>query len=134
MGEHHSYQGSDYWDADIPTQWEGRIFSRWWTKLFWVLGQALFYAFRPLLAKPKKVSGLEILNWIVVVIFDFALINHWGRKSFAYLAMGSILGLGPHPIAGHFIAEHFEFVKGQETYSYYGPLNYLTYNVGYHNE
>jgi hypothetical protein len=33
-----------------------------------------------------------------------------------------------------YILEHYIFVEGYETYSYYGPMNYLTYNVGYHNE
>lgn len=57
-----------------------------------------------------------------------------GSKILTYMLGGSLMAMGLHPVAGHFISEHYMFNKGHETYSYYGPLNYLTFNVGFHNE
>lgn len=132
--EHHSFQGSDYWDADIPTEIEVFLFQNSIGKAIWVLLMPVFYGLRPVVAKPKPLTLTEVINWLLCLAFDITIIHLWGAKSFTYLLAGSLLGMGWHPMAGHFVAEHFEFIKGQETYSYYGPLNYIAYNVGYHNE
>lgn len=66
--------------------------------------------------------------------FDGALVYCFGPRALAYFLLSMLLGLGPHPMAGHFIAEHYVFVDGFETYSYYGPLNFLGFWVGFHNE
>ena len=52
---------------------------------------------------------------------------------FVHLTVFNV-GLGMHPVAGHLIAEHYTFVPGAETYSYYGPMRWLIFNVGFHNE
>jgi sphingolipid delta-4 desaturase len=45
-----------------------------------------------------------------------------------------VFAIGLHPLGARWIQEHFALVPGQETYSYYGPLNKLSFNVGYHTE
>lgn len=132
--DHHRYLGGDGIDVDIPTDFEGWFFCTPLRKLVWIILQPLFYTIRPVCINPKPVSRLELINLVVQFSFDAVVYYFLGVKSVVYMLVGSILGLGLHPISGHFIAEHYMFLKGHETYSYYGPLNYLTFNVGYHNE
>lgn len=132
--DHHRYLGGDGIDVDIPTNFEGWFFCTTFRKFIWVILQPLFYAFRPLFINPKPITHLEIINTLVQLTFDVIVYYVLGVKSLVYMLAASLLGLGLHPISGHFIAEHYMFLKGHETYSYYGPLNLLTFNVGYHNE
>lgn len=132
--EHHEYQGEDGIDADIPTAAEGHIFFNRPLKVLWVLLQPAFYALRPLVVVPKSPTIWEGVNWVVQLSFDAAIFYAFGLKGLVYLLCGTLLGMGLHPMAGHFIAEHYTFLRGQETYSYYGPLNWFSFNVGYHNE
>jgi sphingolipid 4-desaturase/C4-monooxygenase len=132
--EHHKYQGEVQVDMDLPTQQEANIFRNTATKLFFVMFQILFYAVRPLLVNPKKPGPWEAVNAVCCVAFDVAVVLILGPKALFYLLLSTLLGTGLHPCAAHFIAEHFVFVAGTETYSYYGWLNIFAFNVGYHNE
>lgn len=132
--DHHRYQGDENMDVDIPSAFETSLFTRTLSKLVWVLLQPWFYSLRPFFINPKPLSAYEIANIGIQFVFNFLLYQYLGFKALAYLVTGSFMATSLHPMAGHFISEHYMFVKGYETYSYYGPLNLLTWNVGYHNE
>lgn len=132
--EHHRGQGEDGVDTDIPSEAEGKFFTNTFLKTIWVSCQLFFYAIRPMLVKPKPPGFWEVANLLSCLAYDLFVYYIAGSKGLWYLALSSILGGGLHPIAGHFISEHYAFEKGYETYSYYGPLNFLVYNVGFHNE
>lgn len=132
--EHHKYQGHEFVDTDIPTEMEARLFTNTLGKTIWMFFQPLFYAFRPLVVYPKVASPLEVFNFVLEFVFDALVVYYFGWKSLFYLVAGSLLGMGLHPVAGHFVSEHYMFDNEAETYSYYGPLNKVTFNVGYHNE
>jgi sphingolipid delta-4 desaturase len=131
---HHVHQGDERLDTDLPTELEGRLVRGPVSKTVWLAFQGLAYALRPLFVCPKKPSAAELANLGVQLAFNAVIFYFWGVKALAYLPIGSLIVMGLHPVAGHYISEHYVFRAGQETYSYYGPLNRLTFNVGYHNE
>lgn len=132
--EHHRFQGVDGVDMDIPTLTEAQVVTNVIAKSIWVIFQLFFYAFRPLFIKPKPPGIWEFINFTIQLALDASVVHIWGWKSFSYIILCTFVGGGMHPMAGHFISEHYVFKEEQETYSYYGPLNLMTWNVGYHNE
>jgi sphingolipid delta-4 desaturase len=132
--EHHLFQGDDDRDVDIPTYWEGNFFTNTFLKIIWLFLQPLFYSIRPLIIRPKAPQMLDMICNATVIASDLVVFYFCGWRGVAYLVASTLLGLGLHPCAGHFVSEHYVFTEGYETYSYYGPLNILCWNVGYHNE
>jgi len=142
--DHHRYQGDHDLDTDIPTMLEGKLTTTTATgyvdhclrKAVFMFFQIFAYALRPCLTKPEVVpfGGWLALNWAVVLTFDAALVMWLGPKVLLYFLLSTFFAGSIHPTAGHFLAEHYVMEGTTETYSYYGPLNRLAYNVGYHNE
>ena len=131
---HHRQQGVDGIDVDIPTRGEAKIFTGLMGKTIWAINQIFFYALRPMFVYPLKIKKWQVINIIFQVAVMTVFLYFTGWIGLVYLLLSDFIAGSLHPLAGHFISEHYVFTKGQETYSYYGPLNKLAFNVGYHNE
>jgi sphingolipid delta-4 desaturase len=76
-----------------------------------------------------------MMNILAQLTFDFLIVYFWGWPALAYLGLSFLFSVGLHPLGARWIQEHYLVLdKNQETYSYYGPLNGINMNVGYHNE
>ncbi|KAI7852243.1 fatty acid desaturase-domain-containing protein [Circinella umbellata] len=136
--QHHSWQGVEGLDPDLPLEWEKRLIrGNAITKLAWILIYPFMYVIRGAVMQSDRnltPSKWELINAAYSVTMDVLIVMFCGWKGLLYLFLSLYFGYSLHPGAAHFIQEHYTFDDGQETYSYYGILNYPFMNIGYHNE
>ncbi len=133
---HHAFQGVYELDADLPSRWEARLVGRSpWAKAVWLaLFPALMITRAVRLKEVRLVDRWLVLNLTLALAFDGLVLWLWGAKALAYLFASFVFSVGLHPLGARWIQEHYLVHSPQETYSYYGPLNTVAFNVGYHNE
>ena len=135
--KHHAFQGVPELDADLPFKWEAKLIGSFFIgKAFWLFMFPLFQGLRTLRIKEvKTIEGWGIVNIVAQIIFTAAFIYFVGWTALLYLIASFWFSVGLHPLGARWIQEHFLTLNNdQETYSYYGVLNTINLNVGYHNE
>ena len=135
--KHHVFQGVYELDADLPNRWEARLVGHS------ALGKALWLLFYPVfqITRPYRVKEVRLwdrwtaTNLVVQVAVNVAIWYLLGPGALLYCALSLFFSIGLHPLGARWIQRHYLTAPGeQETFSYYGPLNWIAFNVGYHNE
>ncbi len=135
--KHHSFQGVHELDADLPDFWEAKaINNSFFGKALWLFLFPVFQVIRTFRLKEiKPVDGWIITNWIIQIAFNVAIWIFFGPKALIFMLASFFFSVGLHPLGARWIQEHYLTLdENQETYSYYGGLNTLAFNVGFHNE
>jgi sphingolipid delta-4 desaturase len=133
---HHRFQGDPELDADLASPDEAWLVQNvWWRKALWLLTFFVWQALRVRRLKRVKLwDGWYAANVLWQLLFLAGVWALGGIHGVVYLTLGSIFAIGLHPLGARWIQEHYLTSPDQETYSYYGPLNTIALNVGYHNE
>ena len=132
---HHSHLDEFDYDADLASPWEARLVGNSpIRKAVWLLCFSAIEIVRPLRIKRPLADNWLVGNVVVIVATDLLIWQWCGLPGLAYVLLSTFFGIGLHPLGARWIQEHYTFIPGQETYSYYGILNLVTLNIGYHNE
>jgi len=133
---HHTRMGDYELDADIASPAEAKwVGQSWFRKIIWVHLLGLMQCLRPLrFQKANDQKYWVYLNGFLQTTVVTLILLTVGPKMLVYLMASSFFALGFHPLGGRWIAEHYMFDPLQETYSCYGPVNRVMFNIGYHTE
>ena len=133
---HHIHQGAPTYDSDLPTEAEaGWVGSSPFRKTLWLATVGGWLYFRaPRLSAIHFFSRGWFLNLVVQLIFNLGWLFLFGPRPFLYLLLSTFFSIGLHVCGARWLSEHYIFREGQETYSYYGALNYFLFNIGFHTE
>lgn len=104
---HHKYLGDSQYDTDLPTALEAFVLSSVAGKAFFATFQIFFYAIRPMCVMTLPFSFIHYINLAVVILFDLLVVSTLGWKPIVYFLLSDFLAGSLHPLAGHFIAEHY---------------------------
>jgi sphingolipid delta-4 desaturase len=142
--KHHARFSYYRHDTDVPSRWEG------WLLHGGLLRRLLWAALLPLLfqgvrrtrilasGRPRSWEQFLLANSLVqyafVAVWLAASYGLLGQFAIWYLLGSAYFSNALHPLVGRWIQEHYVVREGQETNSYYGPLNAVAFNIGYHNE
>ena len=133
---HHKYPNDTVLDGDVPSEWEIRFVGHSaFRKALWLMCAPILQSFRPMRMKGVAIVDKWSLNNLAVqIIFNLLVFAISGTSGFCYLLLSNIFALGFNPLGARWIQEHFRLVPNQETFSYYGWVNKLVFNAGYHVE
>jgi sphingolipid delta-4 desaturase len=133
---HHKHLGEYSYDPDITSYTEARFIGNTaFMKAMWIMFFSISQGLRPLKVQYyRPLDFWTILNFFTNLIVCYFVWKIAGGFALLYLSLSTLFALGLHPLGGRWIQEHFITKLDQETYSYYGPLNKLAFNMGYHNE
>lgn len=134
--KHHSNQAEYEWDPDVPSHWEARLIGNSaFGKALWLLLFPFFQVARPLrLKRMSLIDGWTVVNILVQIGFDIAIYLILGPRGFAYFLLSFFFSVGLHPLGARWVQEHYLVEPPQLTSSYYGAVNLVAFNIGYHLE
>jgi sphingolipid delta-4 desaturase len=134
---HHHHFGVRGMDSDVPSAWEVRLVAnRTVGKLLWLLLLPISYGvLHPLNVRARLPFDRWVaLNITAVAIAWVGVTCFLGWNAVLYLLVSTYFATGPHPAGAHILQEHIAFDSGNGMASYYGPINPLSVNLGYHLE